>query len=189
MKTNGIPRCPRQRDAMPRPPPQLLLPAASWAHSESLPGEGCFCKGSPLQKLGAYYFELFQKRKLLANQNAALVLAYFQTSDSFVESKSAQISPFLGCLLPQPEVSCHLQNRASLLLSLESGMNKGSHKRAAVNCWNLCWQKFLSCVANSGLASAVLKSCFPSADVLTLAGCVLVCTHLSSPALHFHDTR
>lgn len=33
-----------------------------------------------------YYFELFQKRRLSANQNAALILAYFQQpEDSFIE--------------------------------------------------------------------------------------------------------
>lgn len=33
-----------------------------------------------------YYFELFQKRRLSANQNAALILAYFQQpDDSFIE--------------------------------------------------------------------------------------------------------
>lgn len=49
----------------------------------------------------------------------------------------------------------------------------------------MCLQKFLSCFANSGWApAAALPSCFPSADVLTPAGCVAVCPHLSPPPRH-----
>lgn len=128
-------------------------PAAFWAHSETLPGEEWFCKSFPLEKLGAHYFELFWKRRLLTNENTALRLDYFQPNNNFVRLKvSSDLSSFLGFLLLQPAFSHHLQNRTSLLLSLESGMNKESHKRVAVNCWKLCWQKFLSRVANSGSA-------------------------------------
>lgn len=45
MKTNGVPRCPRQKGCC---APTLLLPADFQAHSETLPREECFHHGSPL---------------------------------------------------------------------------------------------------------------------------------------------
>lgn len=83
MKTNGIPRCPRQKGCW--APYCCCLQTSKLIPKPCQERDGCFCSSSPCQKLRAHYFELFQKRSLSVDQNAALILAYFQPNDSFVE--------------------------------------------------------------------------------------------------------
>lgn len=85
MKTNGIPRCPRQKECC----AAHCYCLQTW---ELIQKRGqkrnALATPLPFRSSGAHYFESFQKRRHSANQNAALKLACFQPNDIARESKS-----------------------------------------------------------------------------------------------------
>lgn len=186
METNGIPRCPKQKGC-------CITHCCCLQTWELIQKRGqernALATPLPFRSSGAHCFELFLKRRLSANQNAALRLAYFQPNDIARESKSLLRSHHFqaaGYLSPNQAAIFRTLNLSCCLWKL--GRDKRSHEELQLIVGICVYRSSFPAVQTPAqLCSG--ESYFSSAEVLALAGCDLVRTHSSCSAIHFHNTR